>query len=402
MCVRGGLALALLTLSAAAAAQIVVPPLGGVVNTVGGITNQVLEPVESVSANATRLARSRIDRLAGLVRNNADRIEFDAARQPARRGELLIVDPAPAALDRARAAGFEVVEQGSIAGLDLGFARLAVPAGQSLASAERALRKLLPAAQITADQLHFTAGGAARGATAAPARAIPRGGTVGVIDGGVAAGPLIAAQAGFANGAPRANGHAQAIASLLGGAGAARVLVADVYGNDPAGGNALAIARALGWMAQQNVPVVSISLVGPANPLIERAIGAVRARGIVVVAAVGNDGAAAPPAYPASYPGVIAVTGVDRNLRALFEAGRAAHLDYAAPGADMTAIGLGGQRIALRGTSYAAPLVALRLAALRAAGADPRSMIARADAEATRGGSRTGRGVLCGACRTGI
>ncbi|WP_456261924.1 S8 family serine peptidase, partial [Campylobacter jejuni] len=91
---------------------------------------------------------------------------------------------------------------------------------------------------------------------------------------------------------------------------------------------ALAIARALGWMATRDAPVVSISLVGPANPLLARAIAAAQARGIIVVAAVGNDGAAAPPAYPASLPGVVAVTGVDGHRHPLFEAGHALHLDY--------------------------------------------------------------------------
>ena len=50
------------------------------------------------------------------------------------------------------------------------------------------------------------------------------------------------------------------------------LVVADVYGSDPAGGNALALARALGWMAIQRVPVVAISLVGPPNLLVARAI----------------------------------------------------------------------------------------------------------------------------------
>ncbi len=43
----------------------------------------------------------------------------------------------------------------------------------------------------------------------------------------------------------------------------------------------------------------------------------------MIVAAVGNDGPSARPAYPASYPGVLAVTGVDGRNRALIEAGRA-------------------------------------------------------------------------------
>ena len=230
---------------------------------------------------------------------------------------------------------------------------------------------------------------------------------VGVIDGGVAGD--IATQRGFAAGAPRASDHGTAIVSLITGQGkvrgaapGARVLAADVYGTDPAGGNATAIAKALGWLVGQRVPVVTISLVGPANPLLARVVAAAQARGVMIVAAVGNDGPAAPPGYPASYPGVIAVTGVDSRNRVLIEAARATHLDYAAPGADMLASTADGKAVAVRGTSFAAPLVAATIARLYPA-TDPgkrSDTIARIDAGAKRLGARFGRGLVCGDCRT--
>jgi subtilisin family serine protease len=137
--------------------------------------------------------------------------------------------------------------------------------------------------------------------------------------------------------------------------------------------------------------VINVSLVGPSNRLLERAIKAVQARGIEIVAAVGNDGPAAPPQYPASYAGVIAITGVDAKGRALPEAGKATHLDFAAPGADMAAA-LPGQGYArVRGTSFAAPLAAARLLL---AGSP-----ARLASEARRGKGRVGRGIVCGDCR---
>src|SRR3546814_1229512 len=115
-------------------------------------------------------------------------------------------------------------------------------------------------------------------------------------------------------------------------------------------------------MAGRAVPVVGGSRVGPANPLVARIVEKVLARGTRSVAPVGNDGPAAPPAFPASYKGVIAVTGVDARDRALIEAGRALHLDYAAPGADIAAADVSGRLKEVRGTSYAVPLVAGRLA----------------------------------------
>jgi subtilisin family serine protease len=137
--------------------------------------------------------------------------------------------------------------------------------------------------------------------------------------------------------------------------------------------------------------VINISLVGPQNRTVERAVQALRARGIEIVAAVGNDGPAAPPQYPASYPGVVAVTGVDARGRALPEAGKAGHLDFAAPGAEMAAA-LPGQGYAkVRGTSFAAPLAAARLAF---AGSPQRLA-----GEARPGKGRVGRGIVCGTCR---
>ncbi len=223
-----------------------------------------------------------------------------------------------------------------------------------------------------------------------------------MIDGGVAGHPSLAGasieQNGFA-GRPQATGHGTAVASLLvgnqgpfrGAASGARLFVADVYGGNRAAGSATSIVRALGWLARHRPQVINISLVGPANKLVARAIQAVQSRGIEVVAAVGNDGPAAPPQYPASYRGVIAVTGVDARGRALPEAGKPTHLDFAAPGADMAAALPGRGYSRVRGTSFAAPLAAARLMLAGSAG--------RLAAEARPGKGRVGRGIVCGDCR---
>jgi subtilisin family serine protease len=94
---------------------------------------------------------------------------------------------------------------------------------------------------------------------------------------------------------------------------------------------------------------------------LKNAVAAAQRRGVIIVAAVGNDGPAAPPAYPASFAGVIAVTGVDGRNRALPEAGRATRTDFAAPGADIMSAVDANKRAKVRGTSFAAPLVAARL-----------------------------------------
>lgn len=220
-----------------------------------------------------------------------------------------------------------------------------------------------------------------------------------MIDGGAGSATQPAELRGFARGAPRPSDHGSAVVSLLRFAGVQTVFVADVYGSDPAGGNALAVAKGLDWLVGKGVRVVSVSLVGPANPLLARAVSAAQRKGAVIVAAVGNDGPAAPPAYPASYPGVIAVTGVDGRNRALIEAGRALHLDYAAPGADIFAQNAAGRSVKVRGTSFATPLVASRVA-LKLGG----NLAAKLDAEAIDLGAKGidatyGRGLLCTICR---
>ena len=73
----------------------------------------------------------------------------------------------------------------------------------------------------------------------------------------------------------------------------------------------------------------------------------------------------------------------------------------------MLAAGVNGRRFAVRGTSFAAPLVAGRIAAVYPT-PDPaqrRAALAKIDAEARRSGLRgpeksIGRGMVCGDCRT--
>ena len=363
-----------------------------------------------------RLTGLRLDRITALLRRHRESIELDDRGEPAVRGVLVASGIDAAMIALAGQHGFALLDRDHIAGLDLDIARFRVPEGRSLARARKQLAKLLPAAEIDVDNLYFASGpgGALPHATlAAAAGAGPA--ALGLIDGGVAAHPSIAGrveQRGFAKGAPSASRHGTAVASLLVGTGPVRgaapgrrLLAADVYGTDPAGGNASAIARALGWLVERGVAVTTISLVGPDNKLLSAAVLRARQRGMLIVAAVGNDGPAAPPAYPASYPGVFAVTGVDAKDRALPEAGRALHVDFAAPG-DAVLAATGAQSTdRLRGTSFAAPLVAGRLAlrypapSIDAIGPAVAALVMEARDLGKRGRDKIyGHGLVCGAC----
>ena len=361
-------------------------------------------PRRIAESGAPTLLELRRLRLQELIRTNSAVLESDGSGQPVRRGVLIVMDPHPLGLQLALRTGFRVLADQSEPQLGIRVVQLAVPARMSARSGLRLLQSVAPQLQADFDHIFEPAGGALLPVQAGLAAAVGagRGRILGMIDGGVASHPSLAGasieQNGFA-GQPQPTGHGTAVASLLvgnqlpfrGAATGAQLLVADVYGGSRAAGSASAIVKALGWLARHRPQVINISLVGPPNKLVGRAIQIVRSRGIQVVAAVGNDGPAAPPQYPASYPGVVAVTAVDGRGRALVEAGRATHLDFAAPGADMAAA-LPGQGYAkVRGTSFAAPLAAARLAIVGSP--------ARLAAEARPGRGRVGRGIVCATCR---
>jgi subtilisin family serine protease len=152
------------------------------------------------------------------------------------------------------------------------------------------------------------------------------------------------------------------VGSLLVAHVGGELYAADVYCGEPTGGAVDIIVAALGWMAEEQVAVINVSLVGPKNVLLERIVGALIARGHLIVAAVGNDGPAAPPLYPAAYPDVVGVTAVDAHRRVLVEAERGPQVMFAARGADLKAAALNHGYVSVRGTSFAAPAVAALLA----------------------------------------
>ncbi len=80
-----------------------------------------------------------------------------------------------------------------------------------------------------------------------------------------------------------------------GAAPGAELFAADVYCGLATGGALDSVAEAFAWMSREKVPVINISLVGPANALLEQIVRVVTSRGHIVVAAVGNDGPSASP-----------------------------------------------------------------------------------------------------------
>jgi subtilisin family serine protease len=117
------------------------------------------------------------------------------------------------------------------------------------------------------------------------------------------------------------------------------------------------LLRALEWAVENKANVLNLSFVGPKEDALHIALKSAAARGVVAVAAAGNNGPKAAPAYPAAYPEVIAVTAIDAKDQRYAEANRGSYIAFAAPGVDILAPVEKGKHSYLSGTSFATAYV---------------------------------------------
>jgi hypothetical protein len=346
-------------------------------------------PLQTLQQTLDQTEAQSLDRLTGLrhleigrlIRANPRVVDTDPNGEPVVRNEILSLAPTEAALDRAHTLGFVVDRERTIGGMNIRVVVLRAPQGMTTKKALRTLREADSAGSYDYNHI-YSGGGAIAGNTArdAPAPVPPAASPaqsrvrIGLLDSGVdLTHPVFRESVVHAWGCdnhaiPAA--HGTAVASLLIGRSEvfhgvhpdAELFAADVYCGRPTGGAVDTLVAALGWMVQERVPVINVSLVGPRNAMLERVIGDLIAGGYVIVAAVGNDGPAAPPLYPASYQHVVGVTAVDAHRRVLIEAARGPQVMFASPGADLAAAGSDHAYAAVRGTSFAAPFVAALLA----------------------------------------
>ena len=345
-------------------------PVSPLIHDVDGLATRT---TQDLATRLDDLATRRLDVAEDLLSRHPDVLEKSPQGDLIVRHQVVAYAPSDAALAAATAAGFSVGEAQALDGLGTRVVVIDAPHGVSTREALKRLRALDPNGVYDYNDIYLGSGSGAGKATDAPVRG-EGGGRVGLIDSGVDAGhPALhgatVEQKGFA-GAVVPSVHGTETGSLLvgrhdgfaGAAPGAQLFVADIYGNQPSGGSTGNLLRALDWMAQKRVAVINISLVGPANEPLRAAIATLVGRGYLIVAAVGNDGPAARPLYPASFPGVVGVTGVDRKSRVLMEAGRGPQVAFAAPGADIAAATTNNGYAEIRGTSFAAPIVAGLLA----------------------------------------
>ena len=97
----------------------------------------------------------------------------------------------------------------------------------------------------------------------------------------------------------------------------------------------LILLRSFDWSFANKARIFNMSFSGPYDPLVKKALESAYEKGVILVAAAGNGGAKAAPAYPAAYENVIAITALDNKDKLYVHANRGEYVTVAAPGVDM-------------------------------------------------------------------
>lgn len=138
-------------------------------------------------------------------------------------------------------------------------------------------------------------------------------------------------------------------------------------------GTAEGLARAINTAVNANADVANISVTTAIDsPVLKAAVARALRKGMVIVAAAGNDGQQAnQPAYPAAYSteftNVIAVSASDENDQIAPFSETGAYVTVAAPGVNVPVIAGRGGYVSASGTSFATPYVTGTVALLRSA-----------------------------------
>jgi subtilisin family serine protease len=377
--------------------------LDSVEGEIDDVVDGAADTVRGLAETADELVDAA-DAAVDVAAENARRARFAADLDALGRtieGEVWIILVPAEHAERIASWGFTIRERQDLAALDRVLLHVAAPADRDIAQAALELALDAPGTEVDFNHVYRPGGDdadlmtkpAVTATGAAPSTAPAR--SVGIVDTAVAADHEALRGADivqrdfvpFANERPTA--HGTAVASILVGDGArlhaqfpgGRVYAASVFFTDDDGDDATTAASltAAGeWLAAQGVRVINMSLAGPPNRVLEAAIQALVERGVIVVAAVGNNGPVGEALYPAAYPNVVGVTAIDAAQRVYRYASRGPHVRFAAPGvAIRVAKSAGGYRD-MTGTSVAAPHAAAVIASTVAtrAGAAPAAVLA--------------------------
>ncbi len=331
------------------------------------------------SAPATGKSGAGPNGAGGDLANLPANLRFEA-------GQIIVSDPPKGFETRARQLGFSVLDKVTLRTLSVEVYRMRVPRGTSVPAAVTRLRRQFPGLSVDANHLLDPSAGKRTAAIFArsvmgwgkTAATCGRGLRLGAIDGAVdVEHPALNGRnleyRSFhgASRRPGAMDHGTAIAAMLigkpswGGLLPAAELkhanIFEVNENGRVSANVFGLMKAVDWIAGQKVHVINLSVAGSSNQVLDKVLIKAHRMGYILVAAAGNGGPAAPPAYPAAYHYVIAVTAVDVNQSLYAHANRGRYVDFAAPGVDVWTAVPGGGR-AQSGTSFAAPYVSVIVA----------------------------------------
>ena len=313
------------------------------------------------------------------------------------RDEVVVANLTESARSDVGRLGFIVLDEQNLPSLDLTVTRLRVPRQMTALAARSLLAARIPDVVVDLNAIYRPQGPVVLpprdyatkliGATDVPA-GCGQGLRIGLLDTAVdAATPALRGahiqQRTFlpAGTVPAPTDHGTAIAAILVGQAVegsgpgllpnADLAVAEVFAADSSGipvADVIALVRAFDWFASARTPVLNLSFSGGANALVSLALRRVSADGMTIVAAAGNDGPTAPPAFPAAEPTVLAVTAIDSRSAPYAAANRGDYIDFAAPGVRVWTPGPTPAGSYNTGTSFATPFVTAAAAVRLAAG----------------------------------
>ncbi len=321
------------------------------------------------------------------------------ALQAVRREYVVRLEPGRS-LDPAIQAGFAIVARANLASLGVDVARLRATRGGGDRAVLERLRAALPGAIVDRNTLYRTSAVECSADSCPrfamidwplPPRSCQIRATIGLIDTGVKADHPALRERGVTrlssrseDRRPSSDRHGTAVAALLVGDGAhshpgllpaADLVAVDAFHRNADGGDSADsydLVKALDLLAGRNVRIVNMSLAGGENDVVRDIVQSMTGKGVVLVAAAGNGGAQAPPAFPAAYEAVVAVTAVDKDRKLFRRANRGDYIDFAAPGVNLSLAD--PRQTAGRiqsGTSFAAPFATAIVAARMNGGARP-------------------------------
>lgn len=163
------------------------------------------------------------------------------------------------------------------------------------------------------------------------------------------------------------NGHGTHVAGIISGSSNNGVGIASIGFKGPllpvkvldatGAGTYGDVASGIIYATDNGAKIINLSLGGPSSSrTLQDAINYALSRGVVVVAAAGNNGNNS-PVYPAAYPGVVAVTATDQNDNLSSFSSYGSHVYVGAPGSSIISTYYTGGYATLSGTSMAAPAV---------------------------------------------